>query len=467
MPQALSIRSANRLEQYRRQLGNPFFARTLAAVCHFFLVVYIQFDKDRCYQMASALTYTALLAIVPITAVTFALFNTFDAFSRMRSDIQAFLIKQLVPSSDLAQKLDEYVTQFTANTYQVTFVSVISLFVTAVALFMTIEYSLGHIWSEKKTRSFLGNLSTFTSILVWGPLLLGLSTYLTVTVNTAASTYVDPITGSRLWHYLFPYATSVLMFFLGFTILPSARVEYRAALLGAGTAALLWELAKYGFAYYIQNAVFYTNVYGSLSTVPVFLLWVYVSWVIFLFGAEICYCYQYRSWLRLRGAGAPRNYALKLVTGLGSLMVITRRFRDGSPPPTVKDIAGALAVPNDVVESALRPLRSAGILMSVRGKSEVHLLARSPRKITALQVVEAMFPPALPGLAVGRPELEHASEVLKELEQAQADALGEKSLWSLVERFHAVDAMAGAAGAVLGDGVDPESKPSRPASVSA
>ncbi|MBI3889909.1 MAG: YihY family inner membrane protein [Candidatus Wallbacteria bacterium] len=298
----LSLRIATGLDRVRNRPGLPVWLRRLLTGVHFFAMVYAQFERDRCYQMASALTFSSLLAVVPVTAVTFAIFNAFGTFSSIRDSVQEFLLKQLTPTRDLSQNLNHYLTQFTANTYQVTFLSVISLFVTAVTLFLTVEYSLGHIWIERNRRSFVRNVTIFTSVLVWGPLLLGFSTYLSISLTTRAHTYVDPIIGSRLWSYLFHYATSVLMFFLGFTILPASSVQVRAALLGSAFSALMWEIAKAAFAVYTSEAVFYSSVYGPLSTVPVFLLWVYTSWLIFLYGAEICHCYQYHKWLRMRSA---------------------------------------------------------------------------------------------------------------------------------------------------------------------
>lgn len=431
---AYSIRVASALERLARRPGlEPWVRRPLEGA-HFLASVYAQFERDRCYQMASALTFSALLAVVPVTAVTFSLFAAFGTFAELRKGMQTFLLRQLVPTSDLAQNLDVYLNQFTANTYQVTFVSVISLFVTAVMLFMTIEYSLAHIWPERRSRSVMRNITIFTSILVWGPLLLGLSTYLSLSMDSRTHTYVDPIVGSRLWSYVFPYATSVLMFVLGFTVLPSAQVEIRAALLGASLSAFMWEFAKYGFGVYIGRAVFYSNVYGSLSTVPVFLLWIYTSWLIFLYGAEVSYCYQYRRWMRMRGGAGRPSHNLQLLTALASLIAIGRRFREGREPPRVDEIAQDLRLPSDIVGRALQPLRDAGLLIAARGQ-EMYLLARNPDSISVLEVFRAIHPAAeLDNMGqTPPPELENAAKVLRVLQDAQARALEDVSVAQMLD----------------------------------
>lgn len=406
--------------------------RPLTAV-HFFAMVYAQFERDRCYQMASALTFSALLAVVPVTAVTFAIFNAFGTFSSIRATVQEFLLKQLIPTSDLGQNLNHYLTQFTANTYQVTFLSVISLFVTAVTLFLTVEYSLGHIWVERKRRSFVRNVTIFTSILVWGPLLLGFSTYLSISLTTNAHDYVDPIIGSRLWTYLFPYATSVLMFFLGFTILPAATVHVRAALLGASFAALAWELAKAAFAAYTSQAVFYSSVYGTLSTVPVFLLWVYTSWLIFLYGAEICHCFQYHKWLRLRGDDASASYATNLLVALASMLAIARRFDAGGEPPDTYSLSSALEIPEDVILRALHPLKQEGLLMQIRGDQEIYLPSRSTDRIKVLEVFRAIDPSGDVALLgeMRAPEFEGAGKALRLLQESQTKALADLTIADL------------------------------------
>lgn len=435
--------SASLLTRLRRSLDDPevgglwrAFLETLA----FCVNVYRKYKEDRCIQMASALTFTALLAIVPVLAVSFSIFKGFGAFESIKGDMQAFLLKHTIPDSSLISTLSSYFEEFTHNTYGLTFVSVVCLVVTSVSLFITIEEALGQIWNDRRRRSFFQNLTTFTSILVWGPVLLGFSTYLSLTL-AASSSQMKEILGSQTWNFLFPLAASWIMFYLAFTLLPGARVMTRPALLGAGIAAVLWELGKFGFGLYVSRAVFYSKVYGSLGAIAVFLLWIYISWLVFLLGAEVTYCHQYREWLRVKGASTAPDYTFLALISLSGLLLIARRYRDGDPPTTVVELARALGQTPDIVERSLRPLKRRGILLPVAGTAHVFALSRSPETISVLDVFRALYPRiARPWRRGEEPMgLQSVSQVLHRMAEVEEQTLAEMTVKSLLEQQDSIE----------------------------
>ncbi len=248
--------------------------------------VWRRFLEDECLPSAGMLAYTTLLAVVPLTAVALAVISAFPVFEDWSRLIQQFIFTNFVPAA--GEVVQEYVTQFADKATQLTAAGVVFLVFIAVMLMWNIELTLNRIWRVTTQRRLVNRFMVYWSALSLGPLLIGaslaISSYLVSLplISDAAATLG---VRSRLIHVA-PFIASLAAFTLLYLMVPNRAVRPRNALAGGLLAAVLFELAKRGFAFYVTNFPAYEQIYGALATVPIFLIWVYLSWVVILLGAS-------------------------------------------------------------------------------------------------------------------------------------------------------------------------------------
>jgi membrane protein len=264
-----------------------------------------RWSEDRCPQIAGSLTYTTLLALVPIFAIAVAVLSSAPFFEDVMSQIKIFLLLNLLPEI-AGTIITVYMEQFASNAARLTTVGVVVLFVMSVALMFTIDRSLNTIWRVGRSRPYWISLLGYTLLLILAPVLIGasmsLTTYLVTLSLRVAS--VPPEAGSVVIRAI-PASMSAVAFFLLYRIVPHRQVPWRHAAIGGLVAALLFEVAKELFAAYVRYAPAYHLVYGTFALVPIFLIWVYVSWLVVLFGAELTASLEYwanAKWKRAAGA---------------------------------------------------------------------------------------------------------------------------------------------------------------------
>lgn len=269
------------IEGLRRLLLLP--ARCLLDFLQYFIR---RFFADRGLQVASELSYTTLLSIVPLTAVVFGLMAAFPSFGNVRDRIQGFVFENFVPAA--GEVVQQYLLTFADNATKITGVGVLFLVVTALMMMSTIDSSFNAIWQVREKRNPLASFTVYWAVLTLVPLLLGGSLLVSSEVQ-ALAWYSDAAAtidlGIRSLS-LMPFLASAMAFFLLYVVVPNRRVPFVHALLGALFAALLFEAAKWGFSLYVNSFHTYTNIYGTLATIPIFLVWIFVSWVVALLGAE-------------------------------------------------------------------------------------------------------------------------------------------------------------------------------------
>ncbi len=233
--------------------------------------------------MAAELSYTTLLSLVPLMTVAFSLLAAFPVFQGLVKDIQDFLFSHFVPA--FGKELERHLFQFMEQAKRLTAVGILFLVFTALLLMFSIERSLNDIWRVKRRRTALASFLVYWTVLTLGPLLIGAS--LTVTLPLFAHPGSLGITGPLV--KLMPFLSATLAFFFLYTIVPNRSIPVGHALAGAFIAALLFNFANQAFALYVTHFPAYQLIYGALAAVPVFLVWIYISWVVILLGAEITY----------------------------------------------------------------------------------------------------------------------------------------------------------------------------------
>jgi membrane protein len=246
-----------------------------------------RWSHDHCPEIAGSLAFTTLLALVPSFAIAVSILSHAPFFEAMMVQIKVFLLLNLVP--EIAGRIiTVYMAQFAANAGRLTTIGVAIVLVTAVALMLTIDRSINRIWRTRAKRPFWISVIAYVSLLVVGPVLIGVSVSVTTYLLSLPKQLANvPAPAHELLLQGIPITVSTLAFFLIYRLVPHRTVPWPHALAGGFVAALLFEGAKEGFAFYVSHAPAYSVVYGAFAAVPFFLLWVYLSWLIVLFGAEL------------------------------------------------------------------------------------------------------------------------------------------------------------------------------------
>lgn len=243
-----------------------------------------QYRQDKCTMRASSLTFTTLLAIVPLVVVVFAALSIFPFFNNSAGQLQDFVFNNLVPSS--GEVIQRYILDFEKQAHKLPVVGFIFLFVTAIMMMVTIENTLNDIWKVRQRRNISGSLLLYWALLTLGPVFLSASVILSSYIGSLELLGVK-LGGVKSLVLLLPPLAAFLAFLFLYTVVPHCRVRFIHAAAGALVGAILFEVAKILFGFYVVYFPTYSLLYGALATIPLFLLWLYVSWSVFLFGAQV------------------------------------------------------------------------------------------------------------------------------------------------------------------------------------
>jgi membrane protein len=258
----------------------------ILALYRFVVFVLRRWTEDRCPQMAGSLAFTTLLAMVPMFALVVAALSRTPWFDDLLVQIKIFLLLNLVP--DIAHKvITVYMEEFAANAGRLTGLGLAVVFGTAIATMLMVDRQIHAIWREPPSRKLWIAMLAYAAFLFVGPLLIAISVSLTTYLMSLSKEVDAPAGAHALMLQAAPTVVSMGAFFLLYKLVPHTYVRSWHALVGALVASLLFEWAKEGFAFYVANMRTYNVVYGTFVTVPFFLIWIYVSWLVVLFGAEL------------------------------------------------------------------------------------------------------------------------------------------------------------------------------------
>lgn len=260
---------------------HPKSLRLLLETLSFCQYLVRRYIDDGCLQSAAALTFLMLMALVPLMTVGFALFTAIPAFESFGDTVQSFVFEHFVPSS--GSEVQQYLDSFSQQARNLTAISLGLLAISAYSTLRNIEKTFNRIWRTRENRKGLNTLLLYWAILTLGPVLLGagllMTTYLSVMVREVDVLGVMPYVLQFL-----PWVLTSVTFTLLFFAIPNCKVPLRDATIGGFVFGALFELSKFLFASIVSNAS-YQQIYGTFATFPLFLIWVYFSWVLVLAGA--------------------------------------------------------------------------------------------------------------------------------------------------------------------------------------
>ncbi len=314
-----------------------------------------RFRDARLGLSASSLTFTTVLALVPLFAVGLAVFAAFPVFGKFQDTIQRWLIESLVPES-IARQVLSYLTQFSRKASRLGSVGLVAVLMSAVFLMVTIERTLGQIWGLQRQRPFAQRVLLYWSSITLGPLFLGASFAITSYVVTASSDVVNVLPGSVRWlldsfeFLLLIACVSGLYFYVPYT-----RVRWRHAITAGFFVAGALELAKKAMAFYLLQVPTYSLIYGAFAALPILLVWIYVTWLLVLLGAVLAASLPELGRQELRkpeGAGWTFRLALEVLGELNTAKATDRRGL------STDELAMRLRVETSELRQVLEVLRS-------------------------------------------------------------------------------------------------------------
>jgi membrane protein len=255
-----------------------------------------RFVHDRCLIGASALSYSTLVSLVPLTAIVLVTFAGFPIFGEARQRFMSLVIESFAPS--VGEQAVATFTSFASNAAKTTALGVGALVITAILLLATIEEHLHHIFRVRVPRSWGQRVLAYWAILTLGPVLLGVGLTLSGDIDKLMhSSGIDRtpvVERAREWwsnfSWLVPVALQTAGVMLLYRLIPNRQIPWRACVIGGLLTGVLLELLKVGFAVFISHMSSYSAVYGALAGIPIVLLWMYIFWIAVLLGAEVTAC---------------------------------------------------------------------------------------------------------------------------------------------------------------------------------
>jgi membrane protein len=371
-----------------------------------------QWARDRCPQQAASLAFQTILSVVPALAVMLAAMRATGNIDAESSFIQ-FLSELYIPVDEkvIASQLSKWSENVTFESLGL--VGLFTVVILAFIMFNSLEKIMNHIWRVERRRSLPQKFTVFYASATIGPAIIGVGHY-----NAARLGLTSGLVGAVL-----SFAVSYTALFLANFFIPAIKVRIKPALLGALVTTILFEAAKAGFSYYVSGYGFerYAGIYGAVAMVPLFLIWIYWSWLILLLGCEIAHAAQNIHLLERvdrRGRRSFENEILSRVTGPVAarlLAAVCEAYLNGEKTLSRNVVATRLDLDDDVLIRLIDRLVSADLLLVVEGRHSGLIPARPPSEITLREVLAIFRSEDTTSTAVGRGNT-YLDEILRQIE---------------------------------------------------
>lgn len=355
-----------RLHAKKMPAGKSFWINQLRVV----LLAIRGFNEDKCQLRASALTFYSLLSIVPIVAMAFGIAKGFG----LEQILERQLLENLEGQEEVAQRIIGFAQSLLENTRggAIAGVGVAVLFWTVIKVLGNIESSFNDIWGIKKARSMGRKLADYLSVMMICPILLITASSVTVLISTQAASMIERL--SFLGYFadvliailrLLPYGVIWVVFTFIYVFMPNTKVRLKSALWAGILAGTIYQLAQYGYITFQIGVSKYGAIYGSFAALPLFLIWLQLSWLIVLFGAEVSFAHQNVETYEFEPDSLKVSHSFKRIIALLITHLCVKQFLHAQKSLTADEISHELEVPIRLVRSVLFELTEARILSEV------------------------------------------------------------------------------------------------------
>jgi len=336
------------------------------------------FYRNRCVLWAAALTYTTVFALIPLLAVTFSLFHAFGGLKGLEEKIRPLILKVLVPGAQekLIAIIDTLIERLNAGAIGA--VGTVLVFLAAIFLLGQLEMILNEIWGLKKHRPFFYRLALYWTAITVGPPILALSIGNPATQSSyRAVSWLENYINLDFFTFL-PYIFIWCAFTGLYAFMPNTKVRFFSAAIGGIVGGTIWQIAGVGFTLYTSKVLVYSTIYGSLGVIPLFFLWLFISWSIFLLGAELSFTFQNFVLLRNGLKIHSPSYREREYLSLRILLAIGKNFLTEKNPLTLNEITRQLNLPLNLTKELISSLLDGNLLIELDGhKQQTYLPARN------------------------------------------------------------------------------------------
>lgn len=422
-----------RIEQGRqwleKELWNDSLARGFRTVARVLLATVVAFRRNHCVQQAAALTFSSLLALIPLLAIMFALLKGLG----VHNTIEPLLLKQLsVGSEEVVSQIIRYINN--TNVARLGSVGLVMLVFTVLALLSNIEKSFNLLWQVEETRSLFRRFADYFSVVTLGPLFL----LAAISMNTSLRNQhvvqwllAKPVFGDALLQLfeVLPFVAIWAAFVFLYLFVPNTKVRLSSAVIGGVSAGTLWLMTQWSYVNFQYGVAKYNAIYGTMAALPIFMIWLYLSWIIALLGVELCWAWQHRYALgRLlwQVGQAPRWQPMQV---LELLLLIYRRFERGEPCWAVEELLEVVAMPNGAAQAALQRLQQQRVVLVAEQEGSEQELVVPQLAAATVDLIDLLDDRS--ELGAVHPEV---AQVALHLKQEQNRYLGGLSLPQLLER---------------------------------
>lgn len=357
------------------------------------------FWKDQCQKNASMLTYYSLLNVVPLIAVAFGIAKGFGLEKIIEKQIL-----QIATKANWQAETTEQLILFSRSMLEhvkggvIAGVGVLMLFWTVISILGKIESSLNTIWDIQKTRSLIRKFTDYITLVVFAPILFVISSSATVLVASHVKAIMNKIALLGVFSSLIlfllnllPYVSIWVLLTLLYIVLPNTKVPIRSGLLGALAAGTVFQIVQWIYIKFQIGITKYGAIYGSFAALPLFLIWLQMSWMIILFGAEIAHANEHYETFGFHPDYSRISPSSKKLLILRIYHLLVGKFARGEPPLALKQISNTLQIPLRLVRQLLNELLEAGLIVEVskrRDEESAFQPAKTIEGITIKNVLE-------------------------------------------------------------------------------
>lgn len=263
-----------------------FFAKKLAILIDFSVFLTKKVKADALTRVAASLSYTSLLALVPLLAIGLAIFAAFPMFAESKVQLQEYIIANFLP--DMGEEVSKYFNNFINASAKLTTIGVVGIAVTSVLLLSTIEGTFNFLFKVNKPRRFATKITLYWTIITLGPLLMGAAFSLRGYLFTLKQFMPEALGGADMFiGQILPALINIILLVAIFMLVPNKKVGFLNSIIGALVTVLLFGLLRSSFGNLLFSGSTYKTLYGALATIPLILVWLYLSWAVILFGALV------------------------------------------------------------------------------------------------------------------------------------------------------------------------------------
>ena len=401
--------------------------------------------KNLAGQQAAALSYHTIFGIVPLTILILLIFQLFPAYSGIGNEVKNRVYKQLHLSAIeyppdpekpeekviLTEYLDNIVGSFFTRLDEgsIALLSAVIVIWAALALLSTIERAFNRIWHVGKGRNFLHRIINYWAILTLGPLLLVVGIYITTQYSPLGE--IQKRVLPSITPIVLSYIISTVAFFLLYLVLPNTKVQAKAAIWGAAVATLVWSFAKWGFGTYVTKFIPYSQVYGVLGLIPLGVFWIFVTWLIVLFGLQLTFTTQHLKSLDAAEIAAAQKteeyFIANDFTFINIVREIAAAFEANQAALSAQIICSKLGIPAEFGAKILNHLVNSGIIVKTSEPRAGFIPSTDPANIRLSDIAEAVATAGL-GQSIAQ---QHQS--LEQITQSQRSALAQYTLKQILE----------------------------------